>query len=113
MKTISNTTVKNINKSNVFKAAWALIRKHEVSSLSEALKKAWKAMKLKAQMIGTVVTFQYRKANGEVRKAIGTLVPSFVKYQIKGTDKKKSYSSVAYWDIEKDSFRSFSIASLL
>lgn len=102
-----------ISKSLVMKAAWSVLKKSEVKNLSEALKAAWKAIKLKYQMASGVVTFKFRKTNGEIRKAVGTLKSGMFDYEAKGSTSKPSYSTVAYWDIEKDGFRSFRISSLL
>lgn len=81
--------------------------------LREALKAAWKAMKLKAKMAAGVVEFAFRKADGTIRKAVGTLLQSVSHYEFKGGSRKKSYSTVAYFDMEKQSYRSFTIGSLI
>lgn len=103
----------NISKSLVMKAAWSIVKKAEVQTISEALKLSWKAIKLKAAMAKGVMEFTFRKANGEIRKAIGTLQPEFINYESKGTTRQPCYSTVAYWDLERHAFRSFSIASLI
>ena len=95
------------------KAAWSIVKKAEVQTISEALKLAWKAIKLKAAMAKGVMEFTFRKANGEIRKAIGTLQPEFINYESKGTTRQPCSSTVAYWDLERHAFRSFSIASLI
>ena len=102
-----------ISKSLVMKSAWSVYKKADVKSISEAMRLAWKAIKLKAEMAKGVVTFSFRKTNGEIRTAVGTLKSSMVNYQPKGTGGKPSYSTVAYWDMERDAFRSFRIASLI
>ncbi len=112
MATIASNNVR-VSKSMVMKAAWAILKKKDVGTIAEALRKAWQAMKIKAQMSVGVVEFTFRKANGEIRKAIGTLKGSAISYDYKGSERKPCYSAVAYWDIEKNAFRSFSIASLL
>ena len=112
----TNATIKNnesSNKSLVMKAAWSIFKKAEVSTISEAMKLAWKAVKLKIAMASGVVKFQYRKATGEIRTAIGTLKSGVVNYVPKGTTRKPCYSTVAYWDIEKKAFRSFCISHLI
>ena len=102
-----------ISKSLVMKAAWAVLKKAEVQTISETMRVAWKAIKLKYRMTSGVVTFKFRKTNGEIRTAVGTLKSGMFEYQAKGSNSKPSYSTVAYWDIEKDGFRSFRIASLI
>ena len=111
--TISKNSNESANKSMVMKAAWSIFKKAEVESLSEAMKLAWKALKLKVEMAKGVVTFQYRKASGEIRTAVGTLKSGVVNYEPKGTNRKPCYSTIAYWDIEKKGFRSFCISHLL
>jgi len=113
MATIASKSNVRVSKSMVMKAAWAILRKKDVANIAEALRKAWQAMKIKAQMSVGVAEFTFRKANGEIRKAIGTLKGSAINYEYKGTDRKPCYSAVSYWDLEKEAFRSFSIASLL
>ena len=112
MATIASNNVR-VSKSMVMKAAWAILKNKDVPNIAEALRKAWQAMKIKAQMYVGVVEFTFRKANGEIRKAVGTLKGSAINYDYKNSDRKPCYSAVAYWDIEKNAFRSFSISSLL
>ena len=95
------------------KAAWALVKKSEVGTFSEALKQAWKAIKLKVAMANGVVKFQYRKVSGEIRTAYGTLKSTITNYEAKGTTRKPCYSTVAYWDMERHGFRSFCISHLI
>ena len=108
-----NTTAVKINKSQLMKAAWQLIRKHKVATFAEALRKAWQAYKLKAQMTLGVVKFAFRKTNGEIRNAVGTLAKNLYQYEPKGTGRASHPSTIAYWDLEKNSFRSFCIETLL
>ncbi len=105
-----------INKSSLFKMAHTMLRKGEVCNFSHALRKAWQVMKLRAQMMVGNVKFAYRKATGEVRKAVGTL------FNINYTPAPQSPSKprrerpadiVCYFDVEKNSFRSFAAASLI
>ena len=54
------------------------------------------------------VKFCYRKCNGEIREAVGTLKNMVV-------DKLTAFNGAAmyYFDIEKKGFRSFSVANLI
>lgn len=113
MATSSSISNESVNKSIVMKAAWALVKKSEVKTFSEALKQAWKAIKLKVAMAKGVVKFQYRKVSGEIRTAYGTLKSSITNYEAKGTTRKPCYSTVAYWDMERHGFRSFCISHLI
>lgn len=114
IQSISNESKKqNINKSNLMKAAWTLVKKAEVKTISEALKVVWKAMKLKLALATGIVKFQYRKVSGEIRTAIGTLKSGLVNYEPKGINRKPCYTTICYWDIEKNGFRSFCISNLI
>jgi len=107
-----NAIAKSVNKSSLMKAAWALVKKSEGLTLSAAMKMAWRALKLRLEMTKHAVKFQYRKANGEVRTALGILTKNLA-YTFKGTARAKCYTCIAYWDIEKKGFRSFTIDSLI
>ena len=110
--TVNNNSVR-INKSMVMKAAWETIRKHKASTFAEALRKAWQAYKLKAKMALGAVKFTFRKTNGEIRKAVGTLAKNLFQYEPKTTGRPSHPATICYWDLEKGAFRSFCIDSLL
>lgn len=50
-------------------------------SISKTLEYAWKVVKLKLKMLSKVVEFSYRKVDGSIRTAIGTLAPAYVDYE--------------------------------
>lgn len=110
MTRTNNTMV--VSKTSVMSTAWAIFKKGTVTTFADALRKAWQAMKLKAAMTTQVVAFTFRKASGEIRKALGTLKAGAYDYTTKGTG-HHSLTSVCYWDVEKHGFRSFSVGSLL
>lgn len=72
MASSANNNSVRINKSMVMKAAWETLRRHKAVSFSEALRKAWHAYKLKAQMALGVVRFVFRKtmANSEMQSGL-------------------------------------------
>lgn len=107
----NNTNSVRVNKSNVMKSAWAMLKAKSAKTLSEALHKAWVAMKAKAIMYSHKVKIHYIKADGSVREALATLKLNF-DYTKKG-NRKPCYSTVCYFDLEKKAFRSFSIATFL
>lgn len=80
---------------------------------SECMKKAWNIYRLAKRMRNGVVAFAYRKADGSMRNAYGTLcnLPEGVTSGKRMT--KPSYKTLCYFDVEKDSFRSFRIENLL
>lgn len=111
MKTTKSSV--SVNKSQLMSAAHVMFRKGDFKTFGEALKQAWKAYKIKARMAVDVVEFTFKKANGEIRKAVGTLAKFMFTYENKGTTRKSSPSCIVYWDLEKNAFRSFTVGSLM
>ena len=98
-------------RKQVMSSAWELVKSAGLT-LSEALKKAWKAVKLKSKLLSGIVEFSFTKKDGSIRKAIGTLDLALFDYESKGSQ-KDNYKSVAYYDLDANGFRSFSIGSLI
>lgn len=106
----------NINKSQLFKMAHTMLRKAEANNMSEALIKAWKAVKLKATMMVGKAKFAYRKLDGTIREAIGTLfnLNYTPKTPANGKPRKaRPDDIICYFDIESNGFRSFNAANLI
>jgi len=98
-------------RKQVMKSAHQLIKKLGVT-LSEALKMAWRAFKLRNSLKEWVSVFYYKKKDGSIRRALGTLDTALFEYEAKGSN-KENYSSICYYDLEANGFRSFSIENLL
>ena len=104
---------KNNFRVRVMKYAWQLWK-----STNQAWRlcmiKAWQLYRLAKAMRETVVSFYYHKADGTIRKAIGTLrnIPAGATLGGKKVT-KPSYKTMAYFDIEKNSFRSFKVENLI
>jgi len=98
----------------VMATAWA-VRKSENLTMSEALKQAWKSFKLKMKMKTDVVRFTFRKVDGTIREAVGTLMDSVLSsYERKTTgERTTNYSLQTYWDMEKQQFRCYKVSGLL
>jgi len=90
-------------RTNVFEMAQIIAREEGTLSWVN-LSKAWKVYRLKKAMKSGIVEFMFRKVDGTIRCAKGTL--SGIEYEAKG-GYKKSAKSVSYWDIEANGFRSF------
>lgn len=106
----------NINKSQLFKMAHAMVRKAEVTTFADALRQAWKAMKVKAAMLVGQVEFSYRKTTGEIRKAVGTLfnINYTPAVPVAGKPRRERPADVVcYFDVEKNAFRSFCAYNLI
>ncbi len=101
--------MKPVMKSLVFKTAWQM--RGSYTSFAEALKQAWAVIKLKYKMLNGVVEFTYRKVDGSIRHAVGTLHASYVNYQFKGN--QSSNKTLAYYDLEQGAFRCFKIENLI
>lgn len=74
------------------------------------LSRAWALYRLTRQMHNGIVTFAYEKADGNLRKAKGTLKD--VQNLIKGTG-TENYKTVRYFDVDKQSFRSFKVENFI
>ncbi|KAA2218534.1 SH3 beta-barrel fold-containing protein [Maribacter flavus] len=95
-------------RSQVFKRAHEIARSTG-KSFAICLVKAWECYRLKKAMLSNKVRFAYEKADGSLRYAWGTLKGEL---GIKGTG-KGNLSTVAYFDIEANGFRSFRAGNLI
>lgn len=102
-----------INKSKLFKIAHAILRKGEAKNFSEALKSAWKAIRVYSGMLVGNVKFTFKKVNGEIRHAIGTLFNLNYVRKTTGECDSKNADVISFWDCEKGAFRSFKAATLI
>lgn len=68
----------------------------------------------KRMMRGEVVRFCYRKINGEIRTAVGTLQENAVQANVVGTGvPKRFYGMFAYLDLEKMAWRGFKVENFI
>ena len=95
----------------VMTLAWQLIKKNGMS-LSEALRKAWQNIKLRAAMKTRIVKFYFQKVDGSIREAYGTLKESIIP-ETAGSDRKKNDTVQVYFDTEKEAWRCFKRANLI
>ncbi len=100
-----------MNKSILFKAAHQYYKRGMCSSFSEALKMAWRYVRIMEELRKGLVSFAYRKkSNGKVRMALGTLNPNSFSHEYKGEQKPiEDFTIVKYYDMMKGGFRSFLI----
>lgn len=94
----------------VMQMAWSFVRKNGYS-MSEALKCAWANLKLKAALKVKIVEFYFKKTDGTLRQAFGTLLENRVP-ETKGT-KKTADNCQVYFDTEKEEWRCFKKCNLL
>lgn len=103
------TPVIEVEKSELSKlmsAAWKMIRKGLFTTISEALKAAWKRAKLIKQLTNGVAYFTYAKATGELRDAIGTLRNGNYAYEYKTNGKGSKVEVIKYFDLQAKAWRS-------
>ena len=104
-----STTFKSQMK-EVMQMAWSFVRKNGYS-MSEALKCAWANLKLKAALKVKIVEFYFKKTDGTLRQAFGTLMSDRVP-ETKGT-KKTADNCQVYFDTEKEEWRCFKKCNLI
>ena len=80
--------------------AWQFVKRNGMT-LADALKKAWQVFKLKTQMMKGIVRFYFRKVDGTIREAYGTLRTDLMP-EIKGEDNRRKNDTVqTYFDTER------------
>ncbi len=97
----------------VMKYAWQLWRATK-QLWRECMIKAWQLYRLAKAMRSGVVAFYYRKTDGTIRKALGTLMSIPAGATLGGKKvTKPSYRTMAYFDTEKNAFRCFKVENLI
>lgn len=104
------STQKRNQLSEIMRMAWSFVRKNGYS-MSEALKCAWANIKLRALLGKKVVEFYFKKTDGTLRQAFGTLMSDRIP-ETKGT-KKTADSCQVYFDTEKEEWRCFKKCNLI
>ncbi len=95
---------------NVMNLAWQFVKRNGLS-MSEALKTAWKNIKLQAEMKKGIVKFYFTKVDGSIREAYGTLKTELMS-EVKESNRKQNDTIQTYFDTEKQEFRCFKKANL-
>ena len=107
--TIMSTKMKSTMK-EVMQLAWTFVKRNGYT-MSDALKCAWTNIKLRALLGKKVVEFYFKKTDGTMRQAFGTLMSDRVP-ETKGTHRTAENCQV-YFDTEKESWRSFKKCKLV
>ena len=94
-------------RSTVFKRAHQIVKNTGVK-FSEALKKSWSIYRLLKTMGRKPTVFTYKKLNGEIREARGT-----IQHVTSKTERKTNYAVVTYFDLNKNGVRCFRAENLL
>lgn len=96
--------------SKVMRRAWQIARSTG-KAFAVALSKSWQLYRLAKQMRVGIVKFAYEKADGTLRKALGTLKE--VATLVKGTGRPDDGRTVRYYDVEADGWRSFKVENFI
>ena len=104
--------MKTINLSQIMKLAWQFF-KQTGESFSECLKKAWANFRLVQKMQSTIVRFYFKKVDGSVREAWGTLSSKVIPTTT-GEDKRAKNETIqTYYDTEANGWRCFKKLNLI
>lgn len=90
--------------------AWQFVKKNGYT-MSEALKCAWRNFKLRKALKAGIVQFYFKKIDGTVRQAFGTLKESVVP-ATQGIRKQYAGTQV-YFDTMKQDWRCYRTCNLL
>lgn len=96
--------------SGIMALAWQFVKRNGFS-MSEALKVAWQNFKVRKAMLAGIVRFTFRKIDGTIREAYGTLRSNLMP-QTNGS-RKANDTVQTYFDTERQEFRCFKKANLL
>lgn len=96
---------KKVFLSELMRKAWQMVKAYGVT-LAEAMHKMWAIARLKKLMATRIVQFTFQKLDGTIRTAWGTLMQDRISV-VGSTDRKPNDSLTAYWDTEKEAWRSF------
>lgn len=88
--------------------AWCFVKSYGFT-MADAMKQAWLQFKLRAKLASGVVEFFYKKVDGEVRKAHGTLLnPPHTKGM-----HRSYYGCQTYYDMDVQDWRCYRIENLI
>lgn len=95
----------------VMTLAWQMVKKNGYT-MAEALKTAWRNIKLRTQMQQRIVKFYFQKVDGSIREAYGTLKETLI--PATGESNRKNNDTVqVYFDSEKQAWRCYKKANLI
>lgn len=98
--------MKSTDLSTIMRMAWRFCRTTR-RAFAECLKLAWRNFNLVRRMHTEVVRFYFRKVDGTLREAWGTLRTDLVP-PVEGQDVRKKNDTVqVYFDTEKNEWRCF------
>jgi hypothetical protein len=97
--------MKTTDLRNIMSMAWRFA-KTTGENFADCLRQAWQNFKLVAAMRARIVRFYYRKVDGSIREAWGTLHADLIP-PTTGGDRKRNDTVQTYFDTERGEYRSF------
>ena len=75
---------------------------------------AWRADRLSEQLRTGICHFSYQKKDGTLRHARGTLRTDLIpaEFQPHGNERSRNYTARAYFDLDRQAWRSFTVETL-
>ena len=104
-----STQAPTVSRADVMRLTWQLVRSTKLS-FATALKQAWAAIRLKAEMLIKPISFYYRKGDGTTRYAVGNYTSAS---ETSGQGKPASPLVMRYFDTIANGWRSFRIDRLI
>ena len=102
--------MKTINLSQIMKTAWQFF--HTTGeNFAKCLKMAWDNFKLVQKLQKGIVRFYFKKLDGSIREAWGTL--KNLDEKVKGDNRSKNPTVQVYFDTEVQEFRCFKKLNLI
>lgn len=102
--------MKTYDLSTIMRRAWVIARATG-AAFAVCLSKAWQLYRLTQRLRAGVVHFAYEKADGTLRRALGTLKDTAA--LVKGSDGPTHSPTVRYYDVEARGWRSFKVENFV
>lgn len=102
-----------INRAELMRMAWAIQREDPGLTIDDCKKAAEKVLRLKSALENGTVRFAFRKADGAVREAIGTLQHDLFAEPPLNPIVPGQVTLIRYFDLEKNAIRSFRAERIL
>ena len=106
-----STTRRNTLR-EVMNLAWQFVKRNGFS-MSKAMKVAWTNVKVRTRMRDGIVKFYFRKVDGTMREAYGTLQERLIPAHTDGQGRKKNDTVQTYYDTEKQDWRCYKKANIV
>lgn len=101
----------NFNRSEIFTLAWQFVKCNGFT-MAEALRLAWRNIKLRARLYKGITQFFFKKVNGKIRQAFGTLKSDLLT-PTSGSGRRPNNAVQVYFDTEKNEYRCFKKCNLV